>query len=280
MLTKTLGPIYFLDNTQESDWSSDGYIENDKRVIHNHDNLREMNESNTTLIIDGKQKPFKKFFTPKQCGTYLIKLVFKNKLSNCAYMFCQCKNIIEIDFSKFNTENVINMQSMFEGCSQLKSLDLKFFKTEKVTNMYSMFACCSSLVSLDLRTFNTEKVTNVRFMFGICTSLSSLNLSSFNTQKITDMRYMFEECYSLTTLNLSSFDTHNVTEMGWMFSECSSLKTINLSSFNEIKADITGMFNNCRNLTSCGSSNKRIIDEFNRNKNTNNDSLFKYFLKK
>ena len=55
--------IYFLDNTTEND--NKLYYENDKIVKHNHDNLREMNKNNVTLIIDGKIVSFKKFLFPQ-----------------------------------------------------------------------------------------------------------------------------------------------------------------------------------------------------------------------
>ena len=344
--------IYFLDNTQESD-NKNGYYENGILVKHNHDNLSEMRESNTILIIDGESVPFKKFFIPTKSGIYSIKLLFKNKLYNCEYMFCKCKNIIDIDFSKFNTENVTDMQRMFHKCKGLKLLDLQYFNTKNVTNMRSMFDGCSSLTTINLSSFNTKNVTNMEDMFQECSSLTSINLSSFNTQKVTDMAGMFQECSSLTTLNLSLFNTQNVvymcgmfqkcsllktinlssfntqnvtimrnmfskcsslitinlssfntqkvTDMYRMFNECSSLVTVNLSSFNTknvtimrymfnkcfslikldlssfnaAKANTNDMFNGCKNLTSCGSSDENIIDEFNKKLKDLNDDLNK-----
>ena len=47
--------IYFLDNTSEEC----EYYENGEQVKHNHDNLNELNESNTSLIIDGKKNLLK-----------------------------------------------------------------------------------------------------------------------------------------------------------------------------------------------------------------------------
>ena len=256
--------IYFLDNTQESDGE---YNENGNYVKHNHDNLKEINENNTTLIIDGKTIPFKKFFIPKITGIYSIKLIFKNKLSNCAYMFYNCKNIIEIDFSRFNMENITNMQSMFDSCSGLKSLNLEYFETRKVTNMSFMFYNCSLLTSLDLKSFNTNNVTNMMCMFGGdedegCCSLTTINLTSFNTQNVSDMYHMFYNCSSLTTLNLTSFKTDNVISMNNMFAKCFSLTSLNLSSFNADNADTSEMFDHCINLFSCGCSDKQIVERF------------------
>ena len=65
--------IYFLDNTNGK------YNENDILIQHNHDNLKEMNESNITLFINGKQIPFKKSFILAKNGIYLMKLILKNK---------------------------------------------------------------------------------------------------------------------------------------------------------------------------------------------------------
>ena len=65
------------------------------------------------MIIDGKTVPFKKYIIPTKNGNYIIELLFKNKFSNCACMFCECQNIIDIDFSKFKTENVTEMRAMF-----------------------------------------------------------------------------------------------------------------------------------------------------------------------
>ena len=284
--------IYFLDNTSK-ETHQNGYYENSNWNIHNHDNLNELNESNTSLVIDEKTVPFKKSFIPKKIGIYSIKLIFKKKLSNCAYMFCECKNIIKIDFSKFNTENVTDMKHMFNKCSGLKSLNLSSFNTQNVKYMYCMFNECSGLQSLNLSSFKTKNITNMYCMFSECSSLTAINLSSFNTQNVNNMEWMFSGCSSLTTLDLSSFNTHKVNSMGMMFTRCSSLTTINLSSFNTENAiNIFGMFSicssltflnlssfntknaitmdymfsECINLSTCGSSDKKIEWEFKKKK--------------
>ena len=39
-------------------------------------------------------------------------------------MFSGCSSLTSIDVSKFNINNVINMNRMFDGCSSLKSIDV------------------------------------------------------------------------------------------------------------------------------------------------------------
>ena len=62
--------------------------------------------------------------------------------------------LTNIDFSNFNTQNVVNMSSMFDGCKSLRSLDLSNFNTQNVVNMIRMFEGCESLRSLDLSNFH------------------------------------------------------------------------------------------------------------------------------
>ena len=240
--------IYFLDNTDGTyrEYTSKRNFtdffkntENGKFIKHKHDNLSEMNKKTTTLIINEITVPFKKYFIPKNTGIYTIKLLFKKKLSNCSYMFCQCRNIIDIDFSNFNTENVIDMKYMFYKCFSLPALDLSFFNTENVADMQCMFEDCSNIKSLNLKSFKTGKVIYMNSMFGGCSSLISLDLKSFDTQNVINMICMFFECSSLEKLDLSSFNTENVKDMKCIFYGCSKLDPLYLTSFNDENNEIT-----------------------------------------
>ena len=42
-------------------------------------------------------------------------------------MFFECKNLIDINLSNFNTQNVTNMYSMFYRCESLKNINLSNF---------------------------------------------------------------------------------------------------------------------------------------------------------
>ena len=143
------------------------------------------------------------------------------------YQFFYYSKFEELQFSNFNTQNVVNMDSMFNGCNKLKTLDLSSFGTSKVTNMESMFSSCSSLTSLNLSSFNTLNVTKMSRMFSGCSSLISLDLSSFNPSNANSMISMFENCQKLADLDLSNFNTSKVTELTQMFYSCFELININ-----------------------------------------------------
>ena len=61
-------------------------------------------------------------------------------------MFCECSNIIDIDFSKFKTEKVTDMSNMFykcmfSHCSSITIINISSFNTHNVNNMDSMLVC-------------------------------------------------------------------------------------------------------------------------------------------
>ena len=190
-----------------------------KEELKNEEKIKECE-----IIINNKLYSFSYFFNFKKEGRYIIKYKFKNYFPNTSYMFSECKSLINLDLSNFNTQNVTNMEYMFGGCELLTNLNLSNFNTQNVTNMEYMFCRCKSLTNLNLSNFDTQNVTNMGFMFFICKSLTNLNLSNFNTQNVTDMGFMFSGCKLLTNLNLSNFNTQNVTNMGHMFNGCESLK--------------------------------------------------------
>ena len=58
----------------------------------------------------------------------------------CKELFKDHKNLVSVDLSGFNTNNVTCMNSMFYNCQSLTSLDLSNFDTSKVTSVDKMFS--------------------------------------------------------------------------------------------------------------------------------------------
>ena len=208
-------------------------------------------------------------------GDNEVILIWNKTITSCNCLFYGCKDIKEIDFSNFDTSNVIYMRYMFNECSSLTSLDLSNFDTSKVTDtqfmfyfcsslkdlnisnfkaekfqyMVGMFAECSSLISLNLANFVTSKALDMSSLFFNCNKLTFLNVSSFNTAKVKTMYTMFYNCSSLTSLDLDNFETSVVTTFQYMFSDCSKLKILNLSNFKTPKiSNMDNMFSDCYKL--------------------------------
>ena len=156
------------------------------------------------MIINGIQQDELKYKYDFNNITNIVKIVWKNSVSNYNCLFHGCINIIDIDFSEFDFSKKISANSMFYNCKSLTSLNLHDFGIINLINTGSMFRKCESLIYL--------------------------NLSNFNTVENTDMGNMFSECKSLTTLDLSNFQTPNVNVISRIFENCTKLEYINLKN--------------------------------------------------
>ena len=170
--------------------------------------------------------------------------------TSCKKMFYGCKSLENIDLSRFDTRNIINMCCMFTDCKNLKQIDLSGFSTGNVREMTHMFSRCSNLEQINLSGLDTYNVEYMGQMFYGCESLKQLDLSSFNTEKVLYMGEMFSNCKSLKQLDLSNFNTEKVVIMQYMFNDCSALEQLNISNFDtRCTSFIDGMFWGCTRLT-------------------------------
>ena len=219
---------------------------NNRNIILFGEEFIKNNKNKCNIIIGEKEyetvseisvEKFKKFTFNEEVEILKVKLE-GNEIDNMSKMFFDCKNLIEIDLSSFNTKNVTNMTWMFAGCKKINKIDLSMFNTQKVTNMAYMFATCENLIEINLSSFNTQNVTNMSSMFVRCKNLIKVDLSSFNTQNVTNMDGMFVSCRNLIKVDLSSFNTQNISEVSWMFGRCESLVKINRKNFYRVKNDL------------------------------------------
>ena len=61
-----------------------------------------------------------------------------------SYMFYGCNALENLNLSKFNTNNVKDMNYLFYGCSSLKKLAISNFNFNNVKIMKFMFKWCSN----------------------------------------------------------------------------------------------------------------------------------------
>ena len=250
--------VYFLDN--------DDNEQNEEK----HNNLKELNETNTKIIINDKEYKFCKYFIPEKEGLYNITIKFEILLTDCSYMFAGCDNIVYFDLSNFNTSCVTNMSYMFSSCKLIKEIDLSNFDTNNVTDMSYMFQMCINLETLDLSFFKTTNVTNMKYMFHYCQDLKKINLLSFDTKNVKNMSSMFSLCLMINIIDLSSFEGKSVTDVSSMFFCCENLMLVAFSNFGgENITTMENMFLDCPFL-------QRIknFSSFNTKNVTNMSNLF------
>ena len=121
--------------------------------------------NNVILFINNKRYKYENYFKPKKEGIYNIRIIFNLLIKDWSSLFSNCKNLINIDLSSFDTKYVTDMSEMFKGCENLNNINLSFFNTENVTNMREMFYGCVHLINLDLSSFDTKNVTDMSKMF-------------------------------------------------------------------------------------------------------------------
>ena len=220
-----------------------------------YNELNYQNESdiqdNIEIRIDDKLIEFSYCYKFEKEGKHIIKYTFKKDLTKLNHLFYNCRNLIKLDFSSCNLNNLTNICNIFNGCSKLEYLNISNLKTHNVTDMNNIFYNCYGLSKIDLTKFNTEKVINMNRMFYNCNNLKDINLTSFETKNVIDMSYMFNSCNLLTNLDLTHFNTEKVTNMSYMFNSCSSLTDLNLSNFRTFNVtNMDNMFYNCAKLGS------------------------------
>ena len=214
-------------------------------------NLKEMNKINTLMYIDNREIEYEKCKKFDKIGIYEIKVKLKINLIDQNCMFLGCKNIIDINLSKFETKYINNICAIFRDCNNLTSIDLSRFDTKNVKNMNAMLYGCNNLSSIDLSSFDTKNVTDMGCMFYDCNMITNIDLSSFDTKNVKNMGCMLYGCNKLANIDLSSFDTKNVKNMSGMFSGCNNITSIDLLSFDTKNVtNMSGMFYGCNNLTS------------------------------
>ena len=122
-------------------------------------------------------------------GEYEIKIIFKNNLKSINSLFEDCKDLLSIDLSNFDTSKVNDMGFMFNECKKLKEIKgINKFNTSNVINMGRMFQLCNELEYLDLSNFDISKVNDMGYMFNECKKLKEIKgINKFNTSNVINM---------------------------------------------------------------------------------------------
>ena len=126
--------------------------------------------------------------------------------------FVDCRNF-NSNISRWNTNNVVNMNNMFSGASNFDQ-PIGNWNTSNVTIMYSLFAS-ASIFNQPIGNWNTSNVTDMSAMFSQAEKFNQ-PIGSWNTSNVTNMTNMFEQT---TNFNqpIGSWNTSNVTSMVCMF---------------------------------------------------------------
>ena len=165
------------------DYSYDINTFGEKQKIWYMEGKDNINENNIDIYINDNKIKFDYKYKSNERGDIKVKFIFRNLLTITYQMFRDCKSLISIDLSSFDTTNVSNIGFMFMECSFLESIDLSLHNTTNIKDISSMFWRCSSLRSIDLSSFNPANINSMVCLFYKCSSLKKENVKFKNSDK-------------------------------------------------------------------------------------------------
>jgi surface protein len=183
-----------------------------------------------------------------------------SRVTNMAYLFKDCANLIGLDVSKWNVSNVTDMGAAFQNCTRLQSIDLSKWELKKSVTINSLLDGASLINNISIR--ENTVLGNANYAFRDC----PLEHFSAPNLKITGQaRGMFYGAGNGGVLDLTSWDMSECTSIkGWgdgMFAS-SKFDEINIAGWDlvnkgiaETNANGGNLFTNCTarkiNLTGC-----------------------------
>lgn len=203
--------------------------------------------------------------------------VATGSLANCtntAYMFAYCNKMFNNCFNRitFNFSNCTNMAYMFMNCENLKSQPAINWNMPKMTNLYCAFNY-AGMPNLNIINANIPLLTNLMQLVGgarpenilikdsYFPNITNTSLAMYFTKSLTIDNVHFgamtinnglswQSLDFLTTYKLLNMNLEGYTNLSGMFNNCQNLTTIVLPS-NFTFANVTDMslmFTNCRSL--------------------------------
>ena len=136
-------------------------------------------------------------------GIYTVKIGFKKKMETISYLFCDCCNIIELDMTHLNIDEIVEMTGLFRDCQSLKKINFNI-DTSKIKSFNSLFGWCYNLEKIEgIEDFKTENGEDFSKMFARVYSIKELDISKWNIKNLKKSVSTFEEAYGIEVLKVN-----------------------------------------------------------------------------
>lgn len=230
-----LGNIIYKATWEDANWD---FTENDSEIT-----LTKYKGSSNEVNIPtfANEKTFKlSAFTENFIPRRVTKIICrpdanghkaKYLTNNMSSAFSGYSNLIEVDLTGLNTENVRYFGRMFKNCVNLSKVNLSNLNTSSVEWMDYMFYDCFKLRDININNWNVENVISMERMFQNV-YLEKLDLSNWHTTRLTNTNRMFNGCNQLSLIKMNNFDMTNVTDSAAMFYRGSRTETLIVTNDN------------------------------------------------
>ena len=147
----------------------DYYIEEINKKEVDRNNLRNLK------ILDIKNG----LLIPDFSGILSVKINFKKNLNSLDNLFKNNNDLIKVNLTNLNMNEIKSMNSTFSGCSNLTEINFEGTNTKNLQQMENTFENCTNLKNLNLSPLNTSNLNNMNNIFSGCDKLETIDLSSF-----------------------------------------------------------------------------------------------------
>ena len=246
------------------------FFESQKKSNNNNKN-RILNEITDDLIFDGENKNFEDY-TEINSLDLSKKNIFVFK-SNKNIPFEYFTNVIKLNLSYNNIFNVD---------------DLKYFTNVKIlllnNNKIKDISFCENLKNLEELNLHSNEIISIEKL-AKCYKLKILDISNNKIENIIDTLKTFKKLKSLEQLNIKEnpLIINLFAYKHYFIYKYQNLLKIDGEEINEIDKDISGrfirenisMYENIKELTESENSNNSIEDIENKEKNKDNNIIYK-----
>ena len=174
----------------------------------------------------------------------LLPTITANDIVDISGMYYNCKNLIEVDITKLNTINTVNMDNTFGYCSNLTNLNLNSWKSNNLQSTKGMFDNCINLTSIDVTNWNVANLKDTTSMFENCKNLVDINVSKWNTYNVELMAKMFKNCQKMENISFTNWNVGNISNMEAIFESCDRFTSASLANVVNMLPDATQLTNN------------------------------------
>lgn len=106
-------------------------------------------------------------------GYWPAEMIDTSNVTDMSKMFYNCRELRQLDVSKWDASSATDADLMFAGCGQLQTLDISKWNVSNVTKVTSMFSNCNSLQSIiGNRTIDDVLENNISALNGLKVALS------------------------------------------------------------------------------------------------------------
>lgn len=156
-----------------------------------------------------------------------------NGMSTIDHMFDKSQ-IIEINITGWELNNVYNISGLFMDCTKLKNIiGLENLDISNIKKMTSLFCNCRKLKSVDLSNWDVSNIERMATIFKGCSELTNVgDLSNWNLKEALTIRGMFKECFQLKTIKgIEKWKLPKIKSIAGIFLGDADL-SINIDSWN------------------------------------------------